>query len=449
MTVPAGIDLTRVRCRIIESLGVPLDAPWFVAYSGGLDSTVLLHVLARIAGDSGTRLVALHADHGLSARSSQWREHCRRQCEAWGVDCRTTRLVYESASGLGPEGRARDARYRWLREATGGEGWLFTAHHRGDQAETVIERLARGAGPRGLCGMQPAGRVYGMNIARPLLDTPREAIRAYAEREALRWVSDESNTDTALTRNYIRHEVLPGLTQRWPGIEAALARTARTLSDARVILDEAAGTDLARANRREQRGESSLDIAPLQAMPRERRRNLLHCWIREESGASLSFRRLYRLEAAIDAYPRLYGGLRWPPVELRAHGGRLYLLKPWPQEDGSTHWHPDRELALDSGIVLRPKPAVGEGLKKSALVGGVTVTFRRGGERCRLPGRRHHHTLKQVFQEAAVPPWQRGRIPLVCIDGEIAAIAGLTVCEPYIAGTGEEGVVIEPRYPRR
>lgn len=447
MIDPAGIDPISVRCRIIESLGVPADAPWYVAYSGGLDSTVLLHILSRIAGDNGTRLVALHADHGLSAHASRWRELCLRQCEAWGIECRTTRLIYQPVNGAGPEGRAREARYRWFREATGGKGWLFTAHHRGDQAETILERLARGAGPRGLSGVQPVGRVYGMNIARPLLETSRDAIRAYAEREQLAWVCDESNMDTALTRNYIRHDVLPHLQQRWPGIEDALARTASTMADARVILDEAAGTDLALANRRVLRGDPSLDMAPLQAMPREHRRNLLHYWVRHETGASLSFRRLYWLEEAIDAYPRQHGGLRWPPVELRAHAGRLYLLKPWPQEEGAARWQPDGELVLDSGIVLRPESTLGKGLRRSALAVGVAVKFRSGGERCRLPGRVHHHTLKQVFQEAAVPPWQRSRIPLICIDGRIAAIAGLTVCEPYVAGPGEEGVVIEPRYP--
>jgi len=220
------------------------------------------------------------------------------------------------------------------------------------------------------------------------------------------------------------------------------------MADARLILDETAEADLEGVHPRALRGEPSLDIAALQAMPGARRRNLLHYWIRRETGTPLSFRRLYRLENAIDSYPRPYGGLRWPPVELRAHDGRLYLLKSPLQGGETVHWHLDRQLVLDSGIALRARRAIGQGLKKTALPGGVTVTFRRGGEKCRLPGRAHHHTLKQVLQQAGVPPWQRGRIPLICIDGDIAAVAGLTVCEPYAAGAGEEGVVVEPFYPQ-
>jgi len=446
MSEPPGIDPRRVECRIRETLGANPEAPWFVAYSGGLDSTVLLHLLAGIAGDAGARLVALHADHGLSPRSPQWREACQRQCREWGIEYRATRLALDPARGAGPEARARDARYRWFREVSGGAGCLFTAHHRGDQAETVIERLSRGAGPRGLRGIRPSTRLYGMKVMRPLLDIPRASIRAYAEQSGLRWVTDESNTDTRFTRNYIRLQVLPALAQRWPAIETALARTASAMADAQCLLDEMAAADLEALDERTIRGEPCLDVAALRALSAERRRNVLRNWIRGQAGVGLSFRRLHRLSRAVAEHPGDPGGLRWPPLEFRFHRGRLYSLRPWPPCPGPTPWQPREDLRLANGVTLRARAAVGRGLQAARARDGVRVVFRRGGEKCRLPGRARRHTLKQVFQDAGVPPWQRGRIPLLDIDGEIAAIAGLTPCEPFIAREGEPGLVIEAHY---
>lgn len=446
MSRAPGIDVTRVKSLILDSLGVPADAPWYAAYSGGIDSTVLLHLLSRICRDEGIHLVALHADHGLHPRSGDWRRRCRDQCRAWGIDYHDTRLDLAGDRKLGPEGRARAARYRWFREAAGAGAWLFTAHHRRDQAETVIERLTRGAGPNGLRGIRPLTRLHDLRVVRPLLAVGRGAIERYAADQGLDWVTDDSNRDARYTRNYIRSRVLPVLAGRWPDIETALGRTARVMADAQQVLDERADDDLARLDDRPLRGDPSLAVPALRALAPARRRNALRRWIQREAGVNLGFDRLDRVAGAIARYPRDSGGLRWPPVDLRLFHDRLYLVRDWQPPAGPLDWDAAGELRIGDRIILRAHKSTGRGLKPEALAGGVQIAFRRGGEKCRLPGRRHRHTLKNLLQEAGVPPWQRPRMPLILVDGAIAAVPGLTACEPWAAAPGEAGVEIEAAY---
>lgn len=446
MTDAPGIDVARVKSRILELPGISGASPWYAAYSGGLDSTVLLHLLYGICRDTGIRLVALHADHGLHQRSAAWRRECEALCGEWGIEIRSTRLDLDRREGLGPEGAARAARYRWFREVAGEDAWLFTAHHQRDQAETVIERLTRGAGPRGLRGMRPLTRMQGMHLARPLLDTPRAAIQAYAGRHGLTWIDDDSNLDPRFTRNYIRGRVLPVLAERWPGIEAALGRTAEVMAEAQCVLDETADADLQRCDLRPVRGDPSVDVPALLAVSPERRRNALRHWVHRETGASLGPDRLARLDRALARYPAPAGGLCWPPVDLRLFRDRLYLVRRRAAPGGVWNWDLDRALPVGADIELRPSTATGRGLRPDAAARSVQVAFRRGGEKCRLPGRRHRHTLKHVLQDAGIPPWQRSRVPLVLVDGEIAAIPGLTCCEPWAAAPGDPGIDIEVIY---
>jgi len=446
MTETTGIDLSRIKTRILDTLGVPAGQPWHVAFSGGVDSTVLLHLLRRIAGKTGVRLIALHADHALNPASADWRRHCEQRCREWGIDCRGTKLSYPAHSKLGPEGRAREARYRWFVEQAGEAGWLFTAHHLGDQAETVLERLVRGSGPRGLRGMLPLTRVYGLNVVRPLLDTSRSAIQSYAVHHSLAWITDDSNQDPRFTRNYLRNHVIPVLASRWSKVQAALARTAGRMVEAQRILDQIAAEDLDRLDPQLIRGDPSLDIQALMTLDADRRCNLLRFWVHRESGVSLGAARVGRIAEEIDRYPEKAGGLTWPPVDLRLYRGRLYLLRPHETANRTFAWTLENELVVGDGIVLTSRKVMGQGLKERAVKAGVTVRFRHGGEKCRLPGRAHHHAVKHVLQEAGIPTWQRSRIPLIMVGDEIAAIAGLTYCEPYLAGPDQSGVEIDVAY---
>lgn len=443
MSEAPGIDLSSVRTRIFDTPGAREASTWYAAYSGGLDSTVLLHILASICRELDIRLVALHADHGLHGASSSWRSHCERQCREWGVECQATELVFSRNGHSGPEGNAREARYRWFLEIGGPEAWVFTAHHRGDQAETVIERLARGSGPRGLRGMLPVSRLFGVRVARPLLHVPRTSIEAYANQHRLRWVTDPSNSDPRFTRNYIRSRVLPVLQERWPACESSLAAVASAMGDAQSILDQTAAADLANLDDRLVGGDPSLRIPALTGLPVERQRNVLRYWIHRERGVSLGRRRLERVVREVRRFPGNPGGLCWPPVDLRKHHDRLYLAGPGESPAVPLPWDLSHDLAWGGRSVLRPRQVKGRGLKTSILSQSITVNRRHGGEKCRPAGRAHHRSVKKILQEAGIPPWQRPHLPLIFVDGELAAIAGVLCCEPYAAAAGEEGIEID------
>ena len=445
MSEADGIDFDLLESRILDSTGAAPELAWYAAFSGGIDSTVLLHLLDRIARNAGLRLVALHADHGLNPGSGAWRRHCEQQCKEWHIEFRSTKLILATDTGLGPEGGAREARYRWFREIVGGTHWLFTAHHRGDQAETVIERLARGSGPRGLGGMRPASRVYGVNVARPLLDLSRDWIEAYAASHGLHWVDDDSNRDSRITRNHVRWRVLPELKRRWPEMEATLARTAGVMQETQAVLDDVAEEDLGMLDERAVGGESSVRVQALLALSARRQRNVLRYWIRRELGVSMGLARLNHAVGELARYPRKVGGLCWPPVELRTYRDRLYLASLETPRRTRWSWTLDGELVMEGGLVLTPRKVTGRGLKAGVLPASVTVQFRRGGESCRLPGRGHRHALKKLLQEAGIPPWQRPRIPLITVNGEVAAVVGVTCCAPYCAGPGDNGIEIEVR----
>ncbi|NIR59118.1 MAG: tRNA lysidine(34) synthetase TilS, partial [Gammaproteobacteria bacterium] len=251
-------------------------ARYWVAYSGGLDSLVLLHALAARRDRLGAPLAAVHVDHGLHPDSGRWAAHCARTCAALGVpyECRVVEAT--AASGESPEAAARRARYEALAGLLEPGACLLTAHQRDDQAETLLLQLLRGAGPDGLAGMpmcRPLGAGWHL---RPLLDWERADLHAYARAQGLEWVEDASNRDTGIDRNYLRHIVLPALRERWPGAPATLARAARHQAEAAELL-----VALGRADAR-----AAADAAPgtlrasaLRDLPAPRQRNLLRAWI--------------------------------------------------------------------------------------------------------------------------------------------------------------------------
>ncbi|WP_434513421.1 tRNA lysidine(34) synthetase TilS [Dechloromonas sp. ARDL1] len=215
------------------------DAPLSVGLSGGCDSVVLLHLVAR-SGWVG-EVQAIHVHHGLSPNADAWAAFCGDYCGSLGIPLIIRRVTVAGASGLGVEAAARQARYAAF--ATAAQGCLLLAHHRGDQAETVLFNVLRGAGVNGAAGI-PVERKQGeLRLLRPLLDVSRGEIEAYADASGLSWVTDESNTDTALTRNYLRHDALVGLSRRFPTAENSLARAAANFAEAAELLDELAELD--------------------------------------------------------------------------------------------------------------------------------------------------------------------------------------------------------------
>lgn len=398
-----------------------LNAPaWYVAFSGGLDSTVLLHQLAVYTRNHpAPPLRAIHVHHGLQAAADAWPDHCRAVCAALGVELDV--LPVQVAPGASLEQAARNARYDAFEKRLGLGEVLFTGQHRDDQAETLLFRLLRGAGLRGLSAM-PQQRPLGQgSLVRPLLGLSRQQLQTYADMHGLVWVDDPSNSDTAFARNFLRGEVFPILRQRWPQAEANLARSAEHLGEAMGLLDELAASDLAIAcdNAPLPWLELySLSLEVLAAMSPARQRNALQFWLSQRT--RLPDSRHWAgwndlRDAAADACPvwRLTDG------ELhRSHGRIWWLNGVWlAAVSGNYPW-------LDSGQPLR-LPGNGSVRLMSAPLGeGLHIRYRQGGEIMQLPGR-GRRDLKRLLNELQVPHFVRPRLPLLYRGEQLLAVANL------------------------
>lgn len=423
--------------RTLDRLLAPARADAILlAYSGGADSTVLLHLLTRLRNHRDFSLHAVHFDHGLSSASDSWVQHCSRMCAQLGVPLHTESLDV-CDEGKGMEAAARAARYAALeRELASGEV-LLTAHHRDDQAETLLLRLARGAGTRGLAGLLPVRRFAAGQLARPLLEYSREEILDYARTHGLEWVEDESNEDRSFDRNYLRHEILPALRGRWPGIDRVLARTAGLLADERVLLEERAREDWDHCAVGDE-----LSVSACTGLSDARLRNLLVHWL---SSMPPAMRHIDELVGQIrEPSATRHAAIGWSGGEVRRYRDRLLLHRSLSQvESFSYSWDPDEELEIPGlGIVLRSQRVQGRGLALARLRAPLTVRGRVGGERYRLPGQAFSRPLKKLLQESGIPPWQRPRLPLLFVGEDLAAIGDRWVCAPFAAGPHESGLTL-------
>ncbi len=433
----------------VEALrdALPTDiAPrrYWIAYSGGVDSLALLHALAALREHLGaSRLCVAHVNHGLTEKAAQWAEHCAQRCAGLGLPFTLRTVSAAPAAGESPEAAARNARYRVLAELVQSGDCLLTAHHQDDQAETLLLQLLRGAGPRGLAAMPVLSEFSRGWHARPLLGFRREDLIAYAEASGLSWLEDESNFDTRLERNFLRHEILPRLKSHFPGLASTLSRSARRCAEAAEILQAQAQADLAAL----QLSADALSVSGLRELGEVRARNALHHWIHARAlpaPAEAQLLLLWRsvICAAEDAQPLL----QWPGAEARRYRDALYVMPPLPDVEASVDdaWDPSAPLVLAGLGRLRARAVRGTGVAADRLRGKtLRVRFRRGGERLCVAGRAGHHALKKLFQEAGVPPWWRARTPLLFVDDELVAVVGHWVACEFAAQAGQEGVLFE------
>jgi tRNA(Ile)-lysidine synthase len=431
------------RSRKLESAlhELPPAPQYWVAYSGGIDSHVLLHLLAERRASLPGSLGAVHVNHQIQQHSGDWEVHCRAVCEELEIPFHCLRVEGKARVGESPEAAARSARYRGLADWLSEGALLLTAQHQDDQAETLLLQLLRGAGPKGLAAMPRTMCLGRGRLVRPFLDIRRESITAYAREHRLCWVEDPTNTDIRYDRNLLRHQVMPYLQQRWPGVTGVLARAAAHQSDQSELADALAAIDVQQCGVPQSR---CLSVPATQALSPARQRNLLRYWLRER-GFSVPPRAVLErirdeiLSSRADASPLVH----WPGAEVRRYRERLFVMHPLaPHDPSNTHgWRFGESLDLmEAGGRLSVSPATGAGLRRPDTADRLEIRFRRGGETLQPAGDTHHRPLKKLLQQWGVPEWERARIPLVYSDNELIAVAGFCVCEGFQAGASEAGV---------
>ena len=399
-----------LRAQLRALVGPLRGARLCIAYSGGLDSTVLLTALAALRERDGFQLRALHVDHGLHADSAQWARAARSQAQRLGVACPVLRVRIRRGTGESVEALAREARYAALAASLAADELLLTAHTLDDQLETVLLALSRGGGLRGLAAMNARSEIAGRVLLRPLLGVSRSGLAQFAEARKLGWVEDPSNRDERFDRNYLRLHVLPSLRQRWPALAVTASRSAAHIAEAQQLLARSARREAARAA-----DGATLRVSAVRALDPPARRNLLLCWIAARGVAPPDHRRLGEIAGPLlEARPDASPPVQWRGGELRRHGDRLYLLTaresaalPLAQ---NWHWRRDAWLALGDGSALGLVPDRHGDVDLSKLPNRLRVAFRRGGER--LQAAHGRVPLKELLQLHVSCPGARA-VPLL------------------------------------
>ncbi len=425
--------------------GLPEATTYCVAYSGGIDSHVLLHLLASHRPILSAPLMAVHVNHQLQTQSGDWAVHCQAVCEALQLSFETLQVDARARPGESPEAAARAARYRAFADWLSPGAVVLTAQHLDDQAETLLLQLFRGAGPRGLSAMPKSAELGQGHLLRPLLDVRQADIHDYAREHQLHWVEDPSNTDTRYDRNLLRQRLLPQLHERWPGLTPVLARAAGLQADQAELATDLADLDLTACGDTGQ--PNRLSIPALLSLSPARQRNLLRHWIEHNGHKLPSLDILKRVQSEViaareDANPQVH----WAGAELRRYRQTLYLMPPLQQQQPTLRlpWDGRQPLALIGGT-LTAEASTAPGLR---LTPGtqIEVRFRQGGETLQPVGRAGHHSLKKLFQEGSVPDWERSRVPLIYQNGKLAAVAGLCVCEGFQTTGNEQGYQLSWRF---
>jgi len=415
-----------------------------LALSGGADSVALLDILAQLRTSLHFSLSAVHVNHQISPNAADWAGFCARLCAGYDIPFQAVKVDLKRQPGESLEELARDARHRVFAEQQA--DFIVLAQHLDDQAETLLLQLLRGAGAKGMSAMaELRTQDSGLRTAllRPLLDVPRRAILDYAAVRGLQWVEDESNADIAFDRNYLRHRVMPELEKRFPGYRATFARTSRNLAESAQLSDDLARLDCATAV-----ANGNLRVEALRGLSGARARNLLRYWLAESGMPMPPAGRLENLlqqlcSARDDAQIRIALG----DTVIRRYRGEVHIEKktPAPLPEPALIWALQDVLDLPGqGGRLVFERTTGQGLSLARLTAApVTIRLRQGGELLRPDCRRPTRSLKNLLQEAGMPPWQRQRLPLLFSGERLVFVPGIGIDCDYQANRDEAGIVVK------
>lgn len=397
---------------------VQQDCTVWVAYSGGIDSHVLLH----LARQTFKNLRAIHINHNLSPNAKQWEQHCDAQCAALDIDLVCVSVDATPNAKQSPEDAAREARRAAWLQVLGEDDVLLTAHHADDQAETILYRLFRGTGPTGLIGMQQQTKVEKITVFRPLLQHSKQDVLNYAAQHNLQHIVDESNANSKFDRNFIRNEVMPLLQQRWPAVQANINRAGVLCAQMLDCLQPEISEKLAQVI---DPPCDSLNITRMLNFSSLWHTEILRAWLLSKNvTASVQHLTTIMKEvvgAAIDANPQfLIGG-----KVVRRFQGRLYILDFYAANETVDHNDEDQEYEIDWNLqetILLPC-----GIKLTPSQLGVADEYLQELRQCEVVVKKGSHgtKAKKLFQLFGVPVWERSKYPLVFADGRLVAIIGL------------------------
>ena len=418
-----------------------------VAFSGGLDSSVLLHSLVSIP-EFKEKVFAIHVNHGLSPNSKSWIKHCDKFCSGLGVNF--IPLTIELENSKTNENILRKARYEALFSCLKQGDVLCTAHHQDDHIETILFRILRGTGIKGLAGIEKYSQMEGIDLIRPLISYSKKDLLDYADKFEVNWIEDESNEDLSISRNFIRKKVIPNLkNDNWPEYKNSISYLSSKAKEANEILDEIAYLDLKLC------ASESLDrlsILKIKELSHARAMNVLFTWLGINTHLGVSNKitdQVYKsiVLASENSNPVVTFGKKGESgsFQIRRFNNFLRHLPLTETETLSNKkvwkWNTNNPLELPTGT-LSMQLSLGKGISTQLTEPGISIKGRIGGERCKPEGRSKSQKLKKLFQEYRVPPWVRDRIPLVYVGDQLAAVSDLWVCEEFVAKKDERGIVL-------
>ncbi len=401
---------------------------FLVGFSGGLDSSVLLYLLSALK--LSTPIIGIHVNHQLSPKAASWQLHCEEVCAKLGVELITESVQVES-TGEGLESAARLQRYGVFETYIERGDVLVLGHHLDDQIETMLFRLMRGTGPKGLAGIAEHRSLGDGLVVRPLLSVAKNELQIYAKQNQITWIEDDSNDESKFDRNYLRNEVIPLLEKRWPNFSKRWLQTAESCREEHTLCRTMAEEDLVRANELQERWGFSIRLQSLNEMSKERRNNILRAWVDKHGYPQLEVKHLDEIDKQFFNAESTKAEFTWGKASLRRYKQKLYLTPPDSEEAQARigkqplTWNLSETLCLPDGSKLNAKfdddPPADDML--------VTVRWRRGGERCKPRGRGHSQSIKKLLQEYGLEPWLRERVPLIYRGEDLIAVGDLWLCD--------------------
>ena len=408
-------------------------ARYVVGYSGGIDSTVLLHAINKMAGH--IPVVAVHINHQLIPQAAEWEKHCRKFSESISVEFLSRKVIIDMNSGDGLEAASRKERYDSFKQLIKKNDYLLTAHNQDDQVETVLLNIFRGCGLRGIRGIPASRKFFEGRLVRPLLRVSRNEISEYAKKYKLSWIEDPSNQYQKYDRNFLRHKILAQLKTRWPAVNNNVWKTSELASEINEELKEIAFIDAPLFYESNQ-----LDMRVIKDLSPARQKNILRYALLSLGfplPSSIKLNQVINevINARVDRQPLV----QWSDVQVRRYRKKIYFLSEYfqPKENNTEKIYlngPNWQLGKGLGSLSLEKSDIG--IKRSIAKEGFNVTFRAGGEKIKPLGSGYSRKVKKLFQEAAVVPWMRKNIPLLFYEGNLVAVADLWLDKSYAADNG-------------